>query len=163
MAAFVGGRPLEVVFSIVAFLMAIQSFRRSRSGINLKHMNLPHPYILGFLISLLIETLTETLGSSGKIMFIAVMMLLYSLDAKTMVGTATLLMFISAVSGTAGYVAINRIDIVGGMVIGAVSLLSGFYFARKALSMKEITINIFLGSVFLLVSILESITIIASI
>ncbi len=162
-AIFVSDRPLEIVFALMALVMAFQSFRRAKSGLKIKHRELPHPYAIGFLISLPIGILTGTLGTSGGIMFIAVMMILYSMDPKTMVGTATLAMFVSAVSGTAGYLVLNSVDLVGGFIIGIVSLVSGFYFAKKALKMKDSTIYYFLGSVFLVVSLLESITIVTGI
>ncbi|MHB8358435.1 MAG: sulfite exporter TauE/SafE family protein [Thermoplasmataceae archaeon] len=162
-AIFISDRPLEIVFTSMALLMAWQSFKRARHGLNLKHRSFPHPYILGFIISLPIGIMTGTLGTSGGIMFIAVMMILYTMDPKTMVGTATLSMFVSAISGTAGYVVLNSIDLIGGIIIGSASLVSGFYFAKKALGMKDSTIYYFLGSVFLAVSILESITILTAV
>ncbi|MCL4341599.1 MAG: sulfite exporter TauE/SafE family protein [Candidatus Thermoplasmatota archaeon] len=162
-AIFVSDRPLEIVFALMALVMAFQSFRRAKSGLKIKHRELPHPYALGFLISLPIGILTGTLGTSGGIMFIAVMMILYSMDPKTMVGTATMAMFVSAISGTAGYLVLNSVDLIGGFIIGIVSLISGFYFAKMALKMKDSTIYYFLGSVFLVVSVLESITIVTGI
>ena len=74
-AIFISDRPLEIVFTSMALLMAWQSFKRARHGLNLKHRSFPHPYILGFIISLPIGIMTGTLGTSGGIMFIAVMML----------------------------------------------------------------------------------------
>jgi hypothetical protein len=162
-AIFVSDRPLEIIFALMALLMAFQSFRRAKKSLKVKHRNLSHPYTIGFLISLPIGILTGTLGTSGGIMFIAVMMILYSMDPKTMVGTATLAMFVSALSGTAGYLVFNSVDLLGGFIIGIVSLISGFYFAKKALGMKDSTIYYFLGSVFLVVSLLESVTIVTGI
>lgn len=162
-AIFVSDRPLEIVFALMAILMAFQSFRRARHGLRIHHRDFSHPYSMGFLVSLPIGILTGTLGTSGGIMFIAVMMILYSMDPKTMVGTATLAMFISALSGTAGYLVLNSVDLLGGIIIGIVSLVSGFYFAKKALRMKDSTIYYFLGSVFLIVSFLETVTIVTGI
>lgn len=162
-AIFISDEPLEIIFSIFSFLMARQSFIRARKGLNIQQRKLSHPYYVGFLISLPIGILTGTLGTSGGIMFIAVMMLLYSLDAKTMVGTATLAMFVSALSGTVGYFTLNSVDLVGGLIIGVVSLFSGLYFARRALGMKDKTIYYFLGTVFLAVAFLEAINIVTGI
>ena len=162
-AIFISDMPLEIVFTLMALIMAWQSFKRAKSGLNLKHRSFPHPYILGFIISVPIGIMTGTLGTSGGIMFIAVMMVFYTMNPKTMVGTATLSMFVSAVSGTAGYAILNSIDFLGGIIIGTVSLISGFYFARRALGMKDSTIYYFLGSVFFAVSILEGITILTTI
>jgi uncharacterized membrane protein YfcA len=158
-AIFISDTPLEVIFTVVALIMARQSFQRGKKGLNIKHRDISHPNCFGFLISLPIGIMTGTLGTSGGIMFIAVMMLLYSLDAKTMVGTATLSMFVSALSGTAGYFVLNSVDITGGLIIGIVSLVSGLYFARRALGMKDKTIYYFLGTVFIVVALLEAVKI----
>ena len=146
-AVFISDTPLEIIFTVVALIMARQSFQRAKKGLKIKHHDLSHPNFLGFLISLPIGIMTGTLGTSGGIMFIAVMMFLYSLDAKTMVGTATLSMFVSALSGTTGYFILNSVNIFAGVIIGLVSLVSGLYFARRALGMKDRTIYYFLGSV----------------
>lgn len=53
---------------------------------------------------MVIGMVTGTLGASGGIMFIAVMMLLFSIDIKRMIGTATLAMFLSATSGATAYI-----------------------------------------------------------
>ncbi len=158
-AIFISDRPLEIVFTIMALLMAAQSFRRAKKGLSLTRKQISHPYLAGLVISIPIGILTGTLGTSGGIMFIAVMMILYSMDPKTMVGTATLAMFVSAISGSTGYFLLNSIDIFGGILIGAISLISGFYFAKQALKMKDSTIYYFLGIVFIGVSLLEIITI----
>ena len=154
-AIFISDTPLEIIFTVVALIMARQSFQRAKKGLKIRHRDISHPKCLGFLISLPIGIMTGTLGTSGGIMFIAVMMLLYSLDAKTMVGTATLSMFVSALSGTTGYFILNSVDIVGGVIIGLVSLVSGLYFAKRALGMRDKTIYYFLGTVFIIVALLE--------
>ncbi|EQB68922.1 sulfite exporter TauE/SafE family protein [Cuniculiplasma divulgatum] len=162
-ALFISDTPLEIIFTVVALIMAEQSFQRAKKGLKIRHRDISHPNYLGFLISLPIGIMTGTLGTSGGIMFIAVMMLLYSLDAKTMVGTATLSMFVSALSGTAVYFIINDIDLIGGIIIGLVSLVSGLYFAKRALGMKDKTIYYFLGTVFIIVALLETIKIVSNI
>ncbi len=162
-ALFISDTPLEIIFTVVALIMAEQSFQRAKKGLKIRHRDISHPNYLGFLISLPIGIMTGTLGTSGGIMFIAVMMLLYSLDAKTMVGTATLSMFVSALSGTAVYFIINDIDLIGGIIIGLVSLISGLYFAKRALGMKDKTIYYFLGTVFMIVALLETIKIVSNI
>ena len=158
-AIFISDTPLEIIFTVVALIMARQSFQRAKKGLKIRHHDISHPDSLGFLISLPIGIMTGTLGTSGGIMFIAVMMLLYSLDAKTMVGTATLSMFVSALSGTAGYFILNSVDIVGGVIIGLISLVSGLYFAKRALGMRDKTIYYFLGTVFIIVALLEAVKI----
>ena len=66
------------------------SFKRSRNKFSVKKINLNKTkYFLAFILSILIGMVTGTLGASGGIMFVAVMMLLSSIDIKKMIGTAT--------------------------------------------------------------------------
>jgi uncharacterized membrane protein YfcA len=88
-------------------------------------------------------------------MFIAVMMLLFSIDVKRMIGTATLAMLFSAISGATAYAISGRSDIIASVIIGLTALVSGYYFARLANKMRPSYIYIFLGSVFVVTSVSE--------
>lgn len=88
-------------------------------------------------------------------MFIAVMMLLFNIEIKRMIGTATLAMLFSASSGSLAYLSAGRIDLIAGVVIGITALISGYYFAKLANKMKASYIYMFLGNVFVLTSISE--------
>jgi uncharacterized membrane protein YfcA len=93
-------------------------------------------------------------------MFIAIMMLLFSVEVKRIIGTATLAMFMSAASGAEAYIADGMSDVMASVIIGLVAMLSGIYFARLANRMRSSTIYKFLGSVFVLTTISELVKII---
>ncbi|AWR93278.1 sulfite exporter TauE/SafE family protein [Acidianus brierleyi] len=148
---------LESVFTIFTAYMAYVSFKRSRNPkLNIKRMNLKTAsYVVAPILSLLIGIVTGTLGASGGIMFIAVMMLLFSIDVKRMIGTATLAMLLSAISGATAYSFAGKVDMIASLTIGITALISGYFFARLANKMRPSTIYIFLGSVFVITSISE--------
>lgn len=93
-------------------------------------------------------------------MFIGILMLLFSLSAQKMVGTATLAMIFSAFSGSAGYLIVGRISLLDAAVIGAVSLVSGYLFSITANRIRERTVYAAIGSIFVVVVIVESLKII---
>ncbi|MBP1357716.1 MAG: sulfite exporter TauE/SafE family protein, partial [Sulfolobus sp.] len=150
-------RTLELVFSLFTSYMAYISFKRSRNPkLNIRNLNLgKYSYILAITLSIAIGIVTGTLGASGGIMFIAVMMLLFSVDIKKMIGTATLAMFFSAISGSSAYILAGKADVLASTVIGIIALFSGYYFAKLANRMNSKYIYIFLGSVFILTSLSE--------
>lgn len=117
-------RVLEVIFTLFTTYMAYVSFRRSRNPkLNIRKVNIGTlSYAFAPLLSILIGVVTGTLGASGGIMFIAVMMLLFSMDVKRMIGTATLAMLLSALSGGVAYSMAGRVDVLGSVVIGVSAL-----------------------------------------
>ncbi|WP_252896954.1 sulfite exporter TauE/SafE family protein [Metallosphaera hakonensis] len=155
-------RVLEVIFTLFTTYMAYVSFRRSRNPkLNIRKVNIGTlSYAFAPLLSILIGVVTGTLGASGGIMFIAVMMLLFSMDVKRMIGTATLAMLLSALSGGVAYSMAGRVDVLGSVVIGVSALISGFFFARLANTMRPSIIYAFLGSVFVITSLSEAIKVI---
>jgi len=150
-------RVLEGAFTMFTAYMAYISFKRSRNPqLNIKNLKLGKAsYIVAIIFSMIIGVVTGTLGASGGIMFIAVMMLLFSIDIKRMIGTATLAMLLSATSGTTAYIMAGRTDIFASVVIGLIALISGYYFAKIANKMASKYIYMFLGSVFVITSISE--------
>lgn len=152
-------KALEVAFSAFTAYMAYVSFRRSRRpAVGVRRVELgAWAYAVTPALSFAVGMVTGTLGASGGIMFIAIMMLLFSMDIKRMVGTATLAMFMSAASGAAAYALSGMSDLTASAVIGLVSLASGAYFARLANRMRPSTIYVFLGSVFVATTLSEAV------
>ncbi|GAA5418611.1 sulfite exporter TauE/SafE family protein [Sulfurisphaera tokodaii] len=148
---------LEASFTIFTSYMAYMSFKRSRNPkLNIKRIEIGKTKsLIAIFLAMIIGIVTGTLGASGGIMFIAVMMLLFSIDIKRMIGTATLAMLFSAISGTTAYISAGRIDIIAGIIIGITALISGYYFAKIANKMHPAHIYMFLGSVFVATSISE--------
>ena len=167
-AVSVPEEPLEIGFVILTALLAFQMFRRSKQTMAVEHKqgrfsNL-RPWqslAAAMLLSIPVGILTGTIGTSGGIMFIGITMILFSISAQEMVGTATLAMLFSALSGAAGYAYFGRIDYFASVVIGITSLASGYGFSILAHKVSERTIYVAIGLVFVIVVIAESLKIIA--
>ncbi|MCG3109490.1 hypothetical protein L3N51_01782 [Metallosphaera sp. J1] len=153
---------LEGTFTVFTAVMAYISFRRSRNpSLKIRRRNLGlWGYVLAPVMSVIIGVVTGTLGASGGIMFIAVMMILFSMDVKKMIGTATLAMLLSALSGGLAYSLADRVNLLASLVIGITALISGYFFARLANGMKPSHMYMFLGSVFVITSLSEVLRII---
>lgn len=153
--------PLEIAFAIFTLLMAVRAFRSGKGNkpISDKSEDTQRSriwYLVAGVLSIFVGIVTGTMGASGGIMFIAVMMYLFrGMEVKKMVGTATLAMFLSAGSGASAYVISGTVDIEAAFIIGIVGLISGYVFGRKANELKPRTIYLFLGSVFVLVAFSE--------
>ena len=167
-AVSVPEEPLEIGFVILTALLAFQMFRRSKQTMAVEHKqgrfsNL-RPWqslAVAMVLSVPVGILTGTIGTSGGIMFIGITMILFSISAQEMVGTATLAMLFSALSGAAGYAYFGRIDYFASVVIGITSLASGYGFSILAHKVSERTIYVAIGLVFVIVVIAESLKIIA--
>lgn len=158
-AVFVDQLPLEILFVGLAVIMGYQAFRRSngKRGEVRKRFDLNGnlTLIVVFLLSIPVGVLTGTLGTSGGIMFVGIIMLIFPMSAQKMIGTATLAMMLSAISGVIGYAYFGRIDILYAVVIGAVSFISGYFFSILAHRIDERMIYRMLGSVFEIVAFIE--------
>ncbi len=161
--------PLEVIFALFATIMAVRSFSRTRKKDEKKGNGdgsvTTRPSLVRIIgipsMSFLVGIVTGTLGASGGIMFIAVMMILEpGLPIKRMIGTATLGMLMSALSGASAYIYTGVIDIYASLIIGVVALVSGYFFAKLANRADPRYIYAFLGSVFIVTALSEVIKVI---
>jgi uncharacterized membrane protein YfcA len=158
-AFIVPEKALEIAFIFFTSYMAYISFKRSKNPrLQLRSIKVGEGVakVLAILLAFVIGNVTGTLGASGGIMFIAVMMLLFPfMDIKRMIGSATLAMLFSATSGSIAYIIAGKADVIASLIIGLIALISGYFFAKIANMMKSSQIYMFLGSVFVLTSISE--------
>ncbi|MFP3065244.1 MAG: sulfite exporter TauE/SafE family protein [Sulfolobus sp.] len=158
-AFIVPEKALEIAFVFFTSYMAYISFKRSKNPrLQLRSIRVGEGVakVLAILLAFVIGNVTGTLGASGGIMFIAVMMLLFPfMDIKRMIGSATLAMLFSATSGSIAYITAGKADVIASLIIGLIALISGYFFAKIANMMKSSQIYMFLGSVFVLTSVSE--------
>ena len=158
-AVSVPEKPLEIAFVVLTAILAFQMYRRSlqKKPSLRRKVNVEGRYVLplAFSLSIPVGILTGTLGTSGGIMFIGIIMILFAMSAQEMVGTATLAMMFSAISGVGGYVFFGRIDIIAALVIGITSLASGYFFSILAHRVDEKKIYLTIGTVFVIVIFVE--------
>ena len=71
------------------------------------------------------------------------------LDIKTAIGTATFVMTISAASGAIGYIIVGHIVLIAALIIGTISIISGFLFSKLGNKIQPATTYKILGVVFI--------------
>ncbi len=112
--------PLEILFTAMTAYMGYYVFNRSyhmdRKRVKRLEIGKKMSYALALMLSIPVGILTGIIGTSGGIMFVLIIMILFSMKAQNMVGTATLAMFFSALSGTVGYVEIGHIDFIAAAI-----------------------------------------------
>ena len=112
-----------------------------------KTINLSPFYVI--LITIPIGIATGVLGASGGIMFLIIAILILKLDIKTAIGTATFVMTISAASGAIGYIIVGHIVLIAALIIGTISIISGFLFSKLGNKIQPATTYKILGVVFI--------------
>ncbi|WP_245544564.1 sulfite exporter TauE/SafE family protein [Metallosphaera yellowstonensis] len=160
LALYLNPTPLEIAFSLFAGIMAVVSFRRSIKGVKLDNISKVRRGWLALPLSICVGVLTGTLGTSGGIMFIAIMMMIYSMDVRVMIGTGTLAMLLSALSGSLGYAISGNLDLATSLIIGIAALGSGYLFSKLAHRLRPSIIYASLGTVFVITCLSEVIRLI---
>ncbi|AAT43107.1 sulfite exporter TauE/SafE family protein [Picrophilus oshimae] len=161
-ASMIDAFPLELAFIFMTGYMSYYSMKRSFKKTNIAKRNIERKKALpvAMLLSIPIGILTGTIGTSGGVMFVFITMLLFNISAQKMVGTATLAMLFSALSGVGGYIRIGHIDFLYSIIIGGIALISGYYFSVFAHRIDEKYIYRSLSFIFMAVIITESIKIV---
>ena len=162
-ASMIDAFPLEIAFVVMTGYMSYYSMLRSfkkRSEISKKDLERKKALPIAMILSIPVGILTGTIGTSGGVMFVFITMLLFNIPAQRMVGTATLAMLLSALSGVGGYIRIGHIDFIYSIIIGGIALISGYYFSIIAHRIDEKYIYRSLSFVFMAVIITEAIKIV---
>ncbi len=147
---------IKISFAIFIIAMGIYSLIRKENmpeSEGRKNTNINTYGIV--LITIPIGLATGILGASGGIMFLIISILILKLDIKTAIGTATFVMVISALSGTVGYLIVGHIVILAAIIIGIVSIISGFIFSRIGNNLNPATTYKILGTVFIIIGIAQ--------
>jgi len=147
---------LEIAFSVFTAVMAYVSFARAlgkgkvegRAKEERKWNYIPLSFF-----SFLIGNVASTIGASGGIMFLSALMLLFPMDVKRLIGTATLTMFFTALSGSLAYLKLGLLPLNDALVTAFTSLIVGYFVSRQTLKLKPSTIYAALGVTFVLTTI----------
>jgi uncharacterized membrane protein YfcA len=121
---------LELAFMAFTSGMAVVSFRRALTSKRSEDPRVSAKggaarYAFASSMAFVIGNVASLLGASGGIMFLAVMMLAFSMGVKRLIGTATLAMFFTAVSGSLAYLALSLIPLGEALTVGFDVLLRG--------------------------------------
>ena len=148
---------LEVTFSVFTSVMAYVSFRRAlgKSALNETKENDERAwkYIPLSLLSFLIGNVASTIGASGGIMFLSTLMILFSMDVKELIGTATLTMFFTALSGSVAFIGLGLLPLGDALTTALTSLVVGYFVSRMTLKLRPSLIYGALGVTFVLTTV----------
>ena len=147
---------VKLSFAIFIMAMGVYSLLRKKDipGTTAKKtINLSPFYVI--LITIPIGIATGVLGASGGIMFLIIAILILKLDIKTAIGTATFAMTISAASGAIGYIIVGHIVLIAALIIGTISIISGFLFSRLGNKIQPATTYKILGIVFISIGLVQ--------
>ena len=104
--------------------------------------------LITFGIGLLLGVISGMLGAGGGVMFLLGLMLVLKYPTHLAIGTSTLIMAFTALSGTLGYTLHGNVDFPSGLVIAVGSIAGGLLSARFANQVSENRLNRSVGTVF---------------
>ena len=97
----------------------------------------PLQIIKALLVGVGIGLLTGIMGAGGGMMILFALIFILKFPLHKAIGTSTLIMAITALSGAAGYAVHGEIDLVAGIVVGIGAILGGAASARLANTFSE--------------------------
>lgn len=140
-------------FILFMFLMAIsmwvKSVRtpRTKEELPLAEMNTKNRLItLG--IGLVLGLISGLFGAGGGLMFLLVLMIILKFPAHMAIGTSSLIMAITAASGTLGYALQGNVDFSTGIILTIAAVIGGLLSARLANKVSETVLTRIVGGVF---------------
>lgn len=145
-------------FVVFIFLMAIsmwyKSFRPPREN-HLARIQITNTKnrLITFGIGLFLGILSGLFGAGGGLNFFLVLVLLLNYPTRMAVGTSSLIMAMTAASGTIGYAIQGNVDYLKGIVIAASAVVSGILGARIAHKVSEKRLDRIVGVIFAVIGI----------
>jgi len=140
-------------FIFFIFLMAVSMWVKSnRAPREIKESHLvlmTNKYrATTFGIGLVLGMISGLFGAGGGMMFLLVLMIVLKYSTHMAIGTSSLIMAITAASGTLGYALQDNVDFSTGLIIAVPAVLGGAVSARLANKVSEKSLNRIVGGVF---------------
>lgn len=139
----------------MAVSMWIKSYRprQENSKVRLSEMNNKNRLIT-FGIGLILGVSSGLFGAGGGLMFLLVLIVILKYPTRIAIGTSSLIMAMTAASGTVGYAIQGNVDFATGIVIAIAAVVSGLLGARLVNKVSEKILNRIVGSIFGVIGIL---------
>jgi hypothetical protein len=147
-----GGFSVFIIISGLTFFY--RAFGKRKLSLNIlkfKHKTLR--LITTIVIGLYIGISTGLFGTGGGATILLVLIYIMDFPIHMAIGTATALMAITAASGVVGYTIQGHIPWLDGIIIGLAAVASGTLFSKAANRASEKTLNIAVGSIFIVIGI----------
>ena len=144
-AAYIPESGLGVGFGVGMIVMGVVIWRRGRKAPDgdtpVADTSIMKPdrgqIIKALLTGLGIGLLTGIMGAGGGLMILFALIFILKFPLHKAIGTSTLIMAVTALSGAVGYALHGEIDIVGGIVIGLGAIVGGLFSAKLANTFSE--------------------------
>lgn len=107
-----------------------------------------HRIITVLLLGLLVGLMTGVLGAGGGLIFLVILVFVLQFPIHEAVGTSSMIMAITAFSGTLGYAFQGNIDFTAGLIIGLSATIVGSISAGFANRLDETMLNKIISLVF---------------
>jgi uncharacterized membrane protein YfcA len=156
---------LGIGFGIGMILMGIVIWRRSHTTkdepTNDSNDRIEKPDLMqvvkALMIGLGIGLLTGIMGAGGGMMILFALIFILKFPLHRAIGTSTLIMAITALSGAAGYAMHGEVDILAGIVIGIGAIAGGVASAKLANTFSEQKLSQVAGGFFVIMGIIMTI------
>ena len=157
--AFVPSELMNKGFILFMFIMAVsmwvKSYRPKQENTSVRLSEITHKNRLITLgIGLLLGINSGMFGAGGGLMFLLVLIVILKYPTRIAVGTSSLIMALTATSGTIGYAIQGNVDFQTGAIIAVAAVVSGLLGARIANKVSENILNRIVGSVFGIIGVL---------
>lgn len=140
-----------VLFMIaMAISMWVKSFRprQENTKVRLSDMNTHKNRLITFGIGLILGINSGLFGAGGGLMFLLVLLIILKYPTKVAIGTSSMIMALTATSGTVGYAIQGNVDFKTGIIIAVTAVGSGLLGARIVNKVEEKVLNRIVGTAF---------------
>lgn len=157
-ASSMGEGSLGSSFSIILVLTGIAMIRKKAEGKKSLTEKLQEKLnfdtdrkkiIASLIIGVLIGIISGLFGAGGGVMILIALIVILGFTLHKGIGTSTLIMTITALSGTIGYAVRGNIDLKLGIFIGIGSIIGGYVGSRYANKINEAMLKKIVGIVFI--------------
>jgi len=134
---------------IMAVSMWVKSFRPKQENTRVRFSEMNNKNrLITFGIGLILGINSGLFGAGGGLMFLLVLIIILKYPTRLAVGTSSLIMAMTAASGTIGYAIQGNVDFRTGTIIAIAAVISGLLGARLANKVPENTLNRIVGTAF---------------
>jgi uncharacterized membrane protein YfcA len=151
-------------FVVMMFVMAVGMWRKSSMPAKPKvESETVQPVTLKTIamsvgIGLVLGIVSGLFGAGGGMAFLIVLIVVLKYSTHKAIGTSSLIMALTAASGTIGYAAHGNVNFASGALVAAGSILGGFLTARLANRVSEQTLEKLISGVFVCLGVMMIIT-----
>ena len=154
------GGQMGAGFIVMIFIMAIAMWRKSmlpakpRVDVEKIQPLTPKTILASIGIGLLLGGMSGMVGAGGGMAFLLVLILVLKFPIHKAIGTSSLIMAMTAASGTIGYAIHGNVNFLSGLLVGIGSIIGGLLTSSLANKVSEKTLEKLVSGVFVFLGVL---------